>query len=181
MDLSKLREVCQRYSGKDFYVEPLPARKAAGARSSLNIRSSEQMVALIDFTIFGGAEDAMVITDGGITWKNMNDDAPMRLTWAQLRQRTIRENKTLLSKKIDLGNGLEIELDNVPALILKDDHRVVDLLSELNALPEQVTADPLVLVPASGSIVGLVECEFCKGKVKPYVTYCKHCGIKLRG
>ena len=31
------------------------------------------------------------------------------------------------------------------------------------------------------SDTGLVECEFCKNKIKSEITYCKYCGIKLRG
>jgi len=27
---------------------------------------------------------------------------------------------------------------------------------------------------------GLVRCEFCQGFIKPNVTYCKHCGIRVR-
>ena len=28
---------------------------------------------------------------------------------------------------------------------------------------------------------GLIDCEFCGNAIKPDVTYCKFCGIKIRG
>ena len=135
MDLSTLREVCRTYTATEYFLEPIPERKAKMARESLKVPGSAQIVALIDFTLFGIADDALVIADSGLYWKNMTS-GPQRLSWAQLRQREIREKKTFLSKAIDFGNGLEMELSGAASLVEKDNHLVANLLNELKALPE---------------------------------------------
>lgn len=47
MELSKLHDICRKYTGcaKEYYVHPIPERKVTGARESLNIPNSEQIVA----------------------------------------------------------------------------------------------------------------------------------------
>jgi len=181
MDPSKLHEICKSFSGTDYHVEPIPTAKAKGARTSLGIRSASSIVALIDFTILGGAENAMVVTEEGICWKSIGNERAERLTWQQLSKREICEKKEFLGKRIDFGNGVEMSLAGAGVLCQGDNHLVVDLLSKLKEQSAQTM--PIIPTGMAGDITsaGLVECEYCKKKVKPDVTYCKHCGIRLRG
>ena len=185
IDLSLLRNICSQYSGgagaNEYFVEPIPDRKENDARDGLMIPASEHIVALIDFTVIGDASNAMVVTDHGFHWKNKSDNFPHHLSWSQFLNHTLSEIETTLSKSIDFGNGLEIVLQGETTLCQKDNHRVFQLLTHLKAMLETLAADPQTSVIPDRVENGLVECEFCKGKVKPQVTYCKHCGIKLRG
>ncbi len=181
--LSMLREVCSRYKGcaSEYFVEPIPERKVINARASLGISPSDQIVALIDFTIFGSATEAMVVTERGLCWKNKEDASPRSLSWGQLRQRTHSETNTLLSKIIEFGDGLKMDLQGAATLITNANHAAFQLISDLKAMAEGVVPNAQTSVTSDGLDSGLIECEFCKNKIKPEVTYCKHCGIKLRG
>jgi len=182
MDLSMLQDVCRRYSdcAEEYYVEPIPKNKADNARVSLNIPASEKIAALIDFTVFGSAKDAMVVTEGGLYWKSASEDA-QNLTWGQLQHRTISETNTILSKLIEFGDGVKMDLLGANKLIKNDNHSVVQLLNDLKKMGEGVNSNKQSTTNSDGLDSGLVECEFCKSKIKPEVTYCKQCGIKLRG
>lgn len=182
MDLSTLQDVCRRYSGcaKEYYVESIPENKTYNARGSLNIPVSEKIVALIDFTVFGSAKDAMVVTEGGLYWKSKSLDAKS-LSWDQLQHHMIHETKTPTTKFIQLGDGLMMDLSGSNELIKEENHTVFQLLNDLKIMGEGVISNKQSSANSDGLDISLVECEFCRGKIKPEVTYCKHCGIKLRG
>jgi len=174
-----LRDVCKRYSGcsKGYFLEPIPASKANNARTSLKIPPAEEIVALIDLTLLGGTKEAVVVTDGGLYWKNAGE-VPQSLTLEQLRHRAPREHHGLQGKSIDFGDGLKMNLVGSGALVVMNNHVMLQLLNELKAMKESAA---LASAESNGSGIGLVECEFCRNKNKPEVTYCKRCGIKLRG
>lgn len=190
MDLSMLRDICTRYKGcaPEYHVEPIPERKANNARESLKIPPSEQIAALIDLTVFGSASDAVVAAESGLYWNNISDSDPHRLTWDQLRQRTLSEKKGFLSKSIEFDDGTKLDLTGAAELSGNDNHVVLQLLNDLKAMAEGAefheqtscldSDDDLDLEQLNS---GLIECEFCMSMLKPEVTYCKHCGIKLRG
>lgn len=197
MELSKLHDICQKHTGsnKQYYAHPIPERKVAGARESLNIPNSEQIVALIDFTTSGSAKDALVVAETGLYWILLGKSA-VSLSWDQLQQCSLCETKSsfLFSKSIKFSNGLKIALTGESAE--ESNHTVFKLLSELKAmLVEAVPAEAVTIEAVHVEAVsdaqtdvnsghmdsGFVECEFCKGRIKPEVTFCKHCGIKLKG
>jgi hypothetical protein len=190
MDLSILRAICTRYKdcAPEYHIEPIPERKEKNARESLKIPLSEQIAALIDFTVFGSASDALVAAESGLYWKNISDSTPHRLTWDQLRQRTPSEKKGFLSKSIEFDDGTKLELSGATKLSGNDNPVVLQLLNDLKEMAEGAefheqnscldSDDKLDLEQLNS---GLIECEFCTNMLKPEVTYCKHCGIKLRG
>jgi hypothetical protein len=187
MDVSRLQDVCRRYSGcaNEYYVgESIPQHKANNARVSLQIPGAEKIVALIDFTVFGSAKDAMVVTDGGIYWKGAMED-PHSLRWSQLQQKTMQETmqetSILTVKYIDFGEGLKMNLAGATELGKKDNHTVLKFLNELKELNNDEVSQNRNSGNAEERDGGLIQCEFCKNMIKPDVTYCKHCGIKLRG
>lgn len=191
MDLTVLRDVCNRYRGcgTEYHLEPIPDNKASNARKSLGLGPAQQIIALVDFTVFGGAEDVMVVTPDGLHWKNKLDPAQLSLSWVQLQQLTFKETPSFLSKSIEFSNGLKLSLSGAPKFITKDNHTVVELLNDLKAIFENNSSESSIssLSESQGSAVpeviddGLIDCEFCQKKNKPEVTFCKSCGIKLRG
>jgi len=182
MEAKIIKEICRRYQGcsKDYYVDSIPDRKAQGAREGLGLSAGEEIVALVDFTVMGGASEAFVVTDLGICWKNTGDDAPRRLTWAQLRGKTLTWKKGFATHEIDFGSGLKMSL--VGALFEGDKgSQLAALLRDLQKLNSLVTSKSQEVTTTTNGDQGYVTCEYCSGLVKPDVTYCKHCGIKLRG
>ena len=183
MDLSMLREICTRYKGctSEYYVGTIPERKVNNTRESLKIPHEEEIIALTDLTIFGSATDAMVITERALYWKGTGDASPSSLSWDQLRQRTLSEKKVLLTKFIEFGDGLQMCLTGSPTFCETNNHVVLELLNAIRVKTEGEMPDQKTSVGTVGSVTGLFECEFCENLIKPEVTYCKHCGIKLRG
>lgn len=199
-----LRDACKHYSNCatfEYFVEPIPKRKVNNARESLKIQHNEQFIALIDFTMFGSAKEAMVVTNDGLHWKNHDDKTPYSLTWEQLRGRTLRETTTsVLSKYIELGGELRINLSGASSLVKRENHSVLLLLTDLKTIaagdiPDWLINRPKHIEHRNDDLLldsptrvnldqldsGFIECEFCQNKIKPDVTYCKHCGIKLQG
>ena len=190
MNLSTLRDICSRYNGcaKEYNIEPIPEKKERNARGSLKVPDSEKIIALIDFTSFGSAKDAMVVTESGLYWKNGMDQTVKVLSWDQLVQSTPSQEPGILWQSIDFGTGLKMDLGGASTLQRNDNHSVLHLLKDLKTLAEggivndQASNNSEGLDSDLGKLDnGLNLCEFCHGKVKPEVTYCKHCGIKLRG
>lgn len=182
MEIEIVKEVCRRYAGcsKDYHVDPIPDRKAEGARRGLELAAGEEIAALVDFTVMGGASDAFVVMGSGICWKNTGDNSPRRLTWSQLRGKTPTLKKGIVTHEIDFGAGVNMSLSGA--------YFEGDKISQLTALLCDLQKLDSLVLPNSpedprtdGSGQGYVTCEFCSGLVKPDVTYCKHCGIKLKG
>lgn len=182
MEIEIVKEVCRRYVGcsRDYHVDPIPDRKADGARQGLRLAAGEDIAALVDFTVMGGASDAFVVTGSGICWKNTGDDSPRRLTWAQLRGITPSLKKGFVTHEIDFGSGVKMSL--LGAHFEGDkSSQLAALLCDLQKLDSVAISDSPETPRTDGDGQGCVTCEFCSGLVKPDVTYCKHCGIKLRG
>jgi len=192
LDLMLLWDVCNNYRScaSEYYLDPIPEKKVKNAYESLQVPPAERLVALIDFTAFGSAKNSMVVTGIGLYWKNGMDQTPKKLSWDELRQYTLCEEPFLLVKSIVFNDNsktvfndnLKMSLNGATTFGQKDNHVVLELLNDIKALLAggQVT-DVQTSANSDRSDYGLVECEFCQGKNKPQVTYCKHCGIKLRG
>lgn len=180
MDPARIRDICNAFSAKDYFVAPVPPSKAKYARMSLGIRSSETILAMIDFTVFGGAEESFVTTENGICWKCIGDEKPQRLNWQQLAMRDIREKKGFLSKSIDFGDGVEMSLSGATDLVQDNNHLVLELLTQLKTLASSAPEGAVAVEAGTGNI-GLVTCDYCKKRIKPSVTFCKYCGTRLAG
>jgi hypothetical protein len=192
LDLMSLWDVCNNYRGSasEYYLDPIPEKKVNNARESLHIPPAERLVALIDFSVFGSAKDAMVVTGIGLYWKNGMDQTTKNLSWDELRQFTPCEVPFLNLKsivfndnrKMVFNDNLKMSLSGASTLAQKDNHVVLELLNDIKALSaDGEVADVQASATSDRSYNGLIECEFCQGQIKPEVTYCKHCGIKLRG
>lgn len=183
MDLSRLRDVCNSYRGcaAEYYLDPIPEHKAKFARKSLGIPQTAQIAALIDFTVFGSAEESMVVTDLGVYWRNKQDKASLSFAWPALLDFTPKETVGSWTKHIELDGGLKIDLAGAPTLIKKENQSVLLLLNELKAIEQSQQTEVRFGEDLDVSNDGLFACEFCMKMNKPEVTFCKNCGIKLRG
>ena len=182
INVDQIEAVCRKYEGCDpsYFVGDIPAGKSSGARRGQKLSESEQIIALVDFTVLGGARESLVITDQGLAWKNTGN--PERLSWEDLVHAHIRQERSRECNEIYFDNELFLALAGTRQLNEKGNEILLQLLTELQALDRSVKEedgrgpDSKVMEYA-----GLEECEFCGGLIKPEVTFCKYCGIKLRG
>ena len=67
----KLTNLCAQYTSADFYVaELIPQNKLESAREKYPSPGGGKVIALIDATIFGSAENGMLIGEYGLSWHN---------------------------------------------------------------------------------------------------------------
>ena len=190
MHLTSLRQVCNRFKdcAKEFYVEPIPVQKLNNARKRLKLSAETEVAALIDFTVFGSATDALAVTTEGLHWKNIADPAPLSIPWVVLQRLTYREYG-ILTNNIEFSNGLKIDLNGAATLNQKSNHSMLELLDAFKTAQLATISDDSSVGASEATGVdeavaiddGFIDCEFCKKRNKPEVTFCKSCGIKLRG
>ncbi len=66
-----LTEICSNFSASDFYVaELIPESKLKSAIKSYPLPDGDSPIALIDTTLFGSADDGMLIGEHGLSWHN---------------------------------------------------------------------------------------------------------------
>lgn len=67
----QLTNICAQYNGNDYYVaELIPAQKLENAMQKYPIPNDSLVIALIDATVFGSADNGMLIGEKGISWHN---------------------------------------------------------------------------------------------------------------
>jgi len=71
---AQIFSVLETMRGKtDVYLHPdIPARKLAISRVSTQVPAEQEILALVDMTIFGSAKDAIVFTERGMYYRHMN-------------------------------------------------------------------------------------------------------------
>ena len=154
----------------------------------MKLSAEMDIAALIDFTVFGAADDVLVVTTEGLHWKNITDPAPLAISWIALQRVTYREYG-ILTNNIEFSNGLKIDLNGAATFNRKSNHSMIELLDAFKiaqvarfaegsstSASEETGVDEVAVIDD-----GFIDCEFCKKKNKPEVTFCKSCGIKLRG
>ncbi|MGY0835674.1 hypothetical protein [Azospirillum argentinense] len=94
------------YEGDDLYVlENIPAKKLKNAIRSFPIDHRDDVVALIDTTLFGSCEDGMAFTMRGIYWRNdwATDSQEHFLSWDELVG--VKKGIVKKSSTVELGRG----------------------------------------------------------------------------
>lgn len=208
LEAAKIREACQQpyRVGASYYVGDVPPAKAFRARDSLRVPDPETIIALLDLTILGSAEDAMVISDRGVYWRNWGEPR-RKISWPQLAACELRQERGFAQNIIYFGADDELSLARSGQFNKEGDLAILELLMALQKLafayertaiiveqpahfePENLLEEnstdanfePVTVERPPEIDAGFVTCEFCEGRVKPDVTFCKHCGIKLRG
>lgn len=98
----------KKLSSSDFYVMPnIPPAKLRNAIDNYPVPADEQVLALVDATVFGSAKNGMVFGHTGVYWKNdwTTESAKTFLTWAEIAAMT----GTMTAK----GNVLHLSRDCV--------------------------------------------------------------------
>ena len=108
MDLSEIRDTCRRLSNEQtgFFIEPIPESKGVDARNTLSIPPSEKLIALIGWTLLGGAKEALVVTENAIYWID-EAGGRSRVNWYELVQSELapRAGPLGFRKRITFSNG----------------------------------------------------------------------------
>lgn len=183
IEVDQIRAICRKHEVYDssYFVSDIPARKLATTRIEQNIGESELIIALLDFTLLGSARNSLVVTDQGVAWKQSGYD-PKRLSWEELAKSELHQERILGTSVISFNKHLTLKLAGAGRLSDEGDETILRLLEDLQALARSVkerdTADADARQEGSSA---LEKCEFCGGLIKPDVTFCKYCGIKLRG
>ena len=90
----------------DLYVgSPLPPHKLANARDACQVPAEEQIVALVDATVFGSAKNALLVGTEAIYYHNdwsSKQPGPARLPYADIASRTFAAEGP---HEISLGPG----------------------------------------------------------------------------
>lgn len=86
--IEELVEIANGYHGKDYYVyREIPQKKLMASTSFHGVDPRDTVLALLDSTIAGSAENGMSITLKGVYWKNMWAVKTRKnsYTWEELR------------------------------------------------------------------------------------------------
>lgn len=97
----KLTEICSNYSASDFYVaELIPEQKLKNATKTYPLPDGGSPVALIDTTLFGAADDGLLIGEHGLSWHNLATETKVSsLRWKEFAATTL----SLDGSKIKFG------------------------------------------------------------------------------
>lgn len=95
----------------DLYVAPrIPAEKLANAREACGVPTEEEVIGLVDCTVFGSAKHAVVLGTTGIRYHNPwsgQQPGAHALTYAELARRPIRSGD---AGSVDLGEGDNVDM-----------------------------------------------------------------------
>jgi pyruvate/2-oxoglutarate dehydrogenase complex dihydrolipoamide acyltransferase (E2) component len=117
----ELRALLEVGAGDWLFVAPnVPPRKEQNARETMRVPPGEAVLALMDNTTFGSAKDGMVVTTGGIRWRNGiigNDEG--HLTWNALaRARVMKSGEMIVVGEEDWIRSYTARTEGLHRLIL---------------------------------------------------------------
>jgi DNA uptake protein ComE-like DNA-binding protein len=96
--VSRLEEICSRYSGSGYYVgELIPLTKLTNAKKHYPLPIDGRVIALLDPTVFGAADDGMLIGETGVSWHNwVTDPKSGTLLWSEFARQNLARDGTKL-------------------------------------------------------------------------------------
>lgn len=103
----QLTEICSRFTASDYYVsELIPEQKLRNALQNYPIQNGGRAMALIDTTVFGSAENGMLISEKGLSWKNwVVPTKTSSMYWKEFSELALSIDGT----KIKIGNDAVFE------------------------------------------------------------------------
>ena len=110
---NQLIKICSQYSGDDYYVADLiPQRKLKNAMETYPIPGGGAVIALIDATLLGSAENGMIIDERGISWHNaLGHKSKLTLmNWEDFSTKEIMVCGDFISSSIIIGEGNEFDM-----------------------------------------------------------------------
>lgn len=98
----QLTDICAQYSANGYYVaELIPSKKLENALKKYPPHGGGRAVALIDTTVFGSADNGMLIGENGLSWSNFLETSTVSsMSWAELHLLAV----TLDGTKVKIGN-----------------------------------------------------------------------------
>jgi large subunit ribosomal protein L7/L12 len=97
----------------DFFIgADIPSKKLANATDFCELSMDDEVLALMDLTVFGSAKNAIIIGMQGIYYHNDGNAAQPgvhHIPYSVLRERRIKP-KGMLSTEVDLGQGSTIDV-----------------------------------------------------------------------
>lgn len=123
-------DICDRYTSSGYYVgDTIPEDKLDNARMNFPIPPKEEVIALIDGTVFGTCKVGLAICLSGIRWKNdwTQETRKNYLTWDEFSKVKVSTNGLY---KVQLGNG---NFFNISGASIKKSV-IVNLLNEIQEL-----------------------------------------------
>jgi len=128
----KILEIAQNFDDEKhfFWGSNIPINKIDHARKKMGFSAKDKVYILIDNTVFGSADNGMVICSSGLYWHNnwaARDTSQInRLDWNEFSAVTIKSEK---DHQISFGSG--INYDTSVGMNIKT---TIRLLSKLNKL-----------------------------------------------
>ena len=104
ISVAQIRAVCERHESAKCLVSAIPQIKLTNARSSMRINAGEQVIALLDMTLFGSAKSGMAVCESGLYWKN-DFENPEYVPWQELQSLTYQANKSMFKPDITFSDG----------------------------------------------------------------------------
>lgn len=126
----QITEICARYSGADYYVaELIPQKKLESAMTSYPVPGGGRVVALIDATLMGSADNGMAIGEHGISWHNdwTTNSKRTSFRWEEMKDVSIKKDGLF---DIEIGDGNKFNMSGCQ--FGKD--QLINLLREVKAL-----------------------------------------------
>jgi len=103
----RLTETCAQYASGDFYVaELIPQNKLENALKKYPLNGGGQAIALIDATVFGSAENGMLIGEYGLSWHHSSGHSKIStMPWTEFSELAV----SVEGSKIKIGNDAIFE------------------------------------------------------------------------
>lgn len=113
---NKIVEVLKPLVNSDFFVDDIPSKKLNNAINSYEIPEEENVIAIIDATVFGSAKNGLAITLNGLYWNNdwTTETKIRKISWRDFNSdeiKPIAKNKLQICK----GGILDLTGSNVNA------------------------------------------------------------------
>lgn len=118
----KMLNLLQAITDPGFYVgDRIPEKKMNNARKSCMVDEGDNVLALIDSTLFGSAATALVVCEKGVYWHNKDSSGKCFIPWGKMpgyRQSIKVSDGNWLS--FSQGNGFKAGMANVDLEKVKD-------------------------------------------------------------
>lgn len=92
--IENIKTICSKYSAVGYYfMDDIPEKKIKNASMTFPIPIDEQVIALIDATVFGSCKSGLAVCLGGIYWRNdwTKGTLKKRYTWEEFAKVELSE------------------------------------------------------------------------------------------
>jgi hypothetical protein len=92
----------------------IPGEKLRNARKAVRVPEDEEVIALIDNTVWGGAKNSFIIGRRGIYYRD-NGTEPTHIPYEEFTKIEIKVERLFLIKQVTFGKGHDYVFLNIPA------------------------------------------------------------------